>query len=63
MEEEDDDLYEPGDSLPTAQTQNGNGQPDAPTENPAEEEFVEEEVEDDEVCVEVSHHLFHDHIT
>lgn len=59
MEEEDDDLYEPGDSLPPTQTQNGNKQLDASAENPAEtEEFVEEEVEDDEVRVEFSHCFF-----
>ncbi|KAL1971378.1 hypothetical protein VTN77DRAFT_331 [Rasamsonia byssochlamydoides] len=49
MEEEDDDLYDPADTLPQNQAQNGDAQQGAPAVNPAEgEEYEEEEVEDDE---------------
>lgn len=46
MEEEDDDLYDPADTLPHNQGQNGDRLPENADEA---EEFVEEEVEDDEV--------------
>lgn len=53
MEEDDDDLYEPGDSLPqnqTGQKENGD-QPSDAAAKPAEgEEYEVEEEEEDDVC-------------
>lgn len=54
MEEEDDDLYEPGDGV-TAGNQNSSNNNQAPQSNTGahedeDMEYVEEEEEDDEVC-------------
>lgn len=48
MEEDDDDLYEPGDAVP-AQTQNGTTQQASDAQDGEEVEEVEVEVEDDDV--------------
>lgn len=51
MDEDDDDLYEPGDSVLPTHTQNGTNQPAADVQPQDGEEVEEEEfeVEDDEV--------------
>lgn len=55
MEEEDDDFYDPADSVPAGQTQ-GNAQNGAQDPSQGTDEMDEEEVEveDDEVCLQHS---------
>lgn len=52
MEEEDDDFYDPADSVPAGQAQHDaqNGAQDPPQETDDMDE-EEVEVEDDEVCI------------
>ena len=49
MEEEDDDFYDPADSVPTAQGQSAY-QNDNPHAENVDEEVEEEEEEEDDVC-------------
>ena len=49
MDEEDDDFYDPSDSVPLAQVPNDTPQPRAESEAPDENGEEEVEVEDDEV--------------
>lgn len=53
MEEDDDDLYEPGDSLPSnqaGQKENGDQPSDAAAKSAEGEEYEVEEEEEDDVC-------------